>query len=82
MARFCKACGRSLDEDGHDLEDVSEGVKVETPVGTFKRFLHDAYNTRIQQFPGSLIAGSSFQPKQFFEITDAADREVPQVKFS
>src|SRR5690242_3377214 len=30
-----------------------------------------AYNTRIQQFPGSLIAGSTFQPKQFFEITDA-----------
>jgi LemA protein len=41
-----------------------------------------AYNTRIQQFPGSLIAGSTFQPKQFFEITDAADREVPQVSFS
>jgi LemA protein len=41
-----------------------------------------AYNTRIQQFPGSLIAGSSFQPKQFFEITDPGDREVPQVSFS
>ena len=41
-----------------------------------------SYNTRIQQFPGSLIAGSTFQPKQFFEITDAGDREVPQVSFS
>ena len=41
-----------------------------------------AYNTRIQQFPGSLIAGSTFQPKQFFEITDGADREVPDVSFT
>ena len=41
-----------------------------------------AYNTRIQQFPGSLIAGSSFQAKQFFEITEPGDREVPQVSFS
>jgi LemA protein len=42
-----------------------------------------AYNTRIQQFPGSIIANQGgFQPKQFFEITDAADREAPQVSFS
>jgi LemA protein len=41
-----------------------------------------AYNTRIQQFPGSLIAGSTFEPKEFFEITEPGDREVPQVSFS
>src|SRR6266576_2028465 len=41
-----------------------------------------AYNTRIQQFPGSLIAGSTFQPRQFFEITEPTDREVPEVSFS
>ena len=42
-----------------------------------------AYNTRIQQFPGSIIANQGgFQPKQFFEIQDAADREVPEVSFS
>ena len=41
------------------------------------------YNTRIQQFPGSIIANQGgFQPKQFFEIQDAADREVPEVSFS
>jgi LemA protein len=40
------------------------------------------YNTRIQQFPGSLIAGSTFQPKEFFEITEPSDREVPEVSFS
>ena len=41
------------------------------------------YNTRIQQFPGSIIANQgSFTAKPFFEITDAADRETPQVSFS
>jgi LemA protein len=42
-----------------------------------------AYNTRIQQFPGSIVANQGgFQPKQFFEIGDAAEREAPQVSFS
>jgi LemA protein len=41
------------------------------------------YNTRIQQFPASIIANQgSFTAKPFFEITDAADREVPQVSFN
>ena len=41
------------------------------------------YNTRIQQFPGSVIANQGgFQPKPFFEIGDAAEREAPQVSFS
>ena len=42
-----------------------------------------AYNTRIQQFPGSIIANQGgFTAKTFFEIQDAADRETPQVSFS
>ena len=41
------------------------------------------YNTKIQVFPNSLIAGSrGFQPREFFEITDAADREPVQVSFN
>src|SRR5829696_3144895 len=41
------------------------------------------YNTRIQQFPWSIIANQGgFTAKPFFEIGDAADREVPQVSFS
>src|SRR5258708_24052890 len=41
------------------------------------------YNTRIQQFPGSIIANQGgFTAKPFFEIRDAADREGPQVSFS
>jgi LemA protein len=42
-----------------------------------------SYNTKIQQFPTSIIANQGgFTARQFFEITDAADRETPQVSFS
>jgi LemA protein len=41
------------------------------------------YNTRIQQWPWSVIAGQGgFTAKPFFEIGDAAEREAPQVSFS
>ena len=38
------------------------------------------FNTRIQIFPNSLLAGS-YKPRQFFEIEDAAERAVPAVAF-
>src|SRR3982750_1168169 len=42
-----------------------------------------SYNTDIQQFPGSIIANQGdFTPRPFFEITDAAEREAPQVSFT
>jgi LemA protein len=42
-----------------------------------------SYNTKIQVFPNSLIAGvAHFTPREFFEITDAADREPAMVDFS
>ncbi|HKH23200.1 MAG TPA: LemA family protein [Solirubrobacterales bacterium] len=41
------------------------------------------YNTRIQQWPWSVIANQGgFTAKPFFEISDAAEREAPQVSFS
>ena len=41
------------------------------------------YNTRIQIFPNSLIAArGDFEPREFFEIEVASDREVPQVSFT
>jgi len=40
------------------------------------------YNTRIQTFPGNMFASMfGFQPRQFFELSAPAEREVPQVKF-
>jgi LemA protein len=42
-----------------------------------------SYNTRIQQFPMSIIANQGgFTAKTFFEIGDAAEREAPEVSFS
>jgi LemA protein len=39
-------------------------------------------NTKIQSFPTNIIAGMfNFQQKQFFEITEPTDRDVPAVKF-
>jgi LemA protein len=40
------------------------------------------FNTRIAQFPTNLLAGSfGFKPREFFEITAPAEREVPKVSF-
>jgi len=42
-----------------------------------------AYNTKIQVFPNSLLAGPfGFSRREFFEIEDPADREPVKVSFS
>jgi len=42
-----------------------------------------SYNTKIQQFPMSIVAKQGgFTDKEFFEIGEPADREVPEVSFS
>ena len=39
-------------------------------------------NTKIQEFPSNFIAGFfNFTPREFFEISDAAERAVPKVSF-
>jgi LemA protein len=39
-------------------------------------------NTKIQQFPSNIIAGMfNFKPREFFEISAPAEREVPKVSF-
>jgi len=40
------------------------------------------YNTAREKFPGNIVAGMfGFEARDFFEIEDAAQREVPEVKF-
>ncbi len=40
------------------------------------------FNTKLQVFPTNLMANSlGFKARSFFELTDAAQREVPEVKF-
>ena len=41
------------------------------------------YNTSLMTFPTNMIGGMfGFAPEQYFEIADAAERAVPQVRFS
>lgn len=40
------------------------------------------YNNKTQVFPSNIIAGMfNFKEGEFFEITDVAEKEAPQVKF-
>jgi LemA protein len=42
-----------------------------------------AYNTKIQVFPNSIVANTGgFEEREFFEIEVAAEREAPQVQFT
>lgn len=41
-----------------------------------------SYNTKIQQFPTSIVANQGgFTDKEFFEIVDDSEREAPTVSF-
>ena len=39
------------------------------------------YNTRIQLFPNSLVAGAKFVPRELFQLDSPAERVVPVVAF-
>jgi len=42
-----------------------------------------SYNTKIQMFPNSIVAGTGgFEERDFFEIEIASEREAPQVSFT
>ena len=64
----------------------NELSNTETEIAAARRIYNgnvQAYNTKIQVFPNSLIAGvGHFTPREFFEIDDAADREPVKVDFS
>ena len=41
----------------------------------------NAYNTRIQLFPNSIVAGNKFSPRELFQLDSPAERAVPAVAF-
>jgi LemA protein len=63
----------------------AELAAIENEIQAARRIYNsnvEHYNTRTQQFPTVLIAGSmSFAPRQFFEVETPAERSVPQVAF-
>jgi LemA protein len=61
-----------------------ELASTENKIGFARQYYNDAatrYNNAREVFPANLISGG-FEPAELFEITVAAQREAPQVKFS
>lgn len=67
------------------LQLQEEISSTENKIAFSRQFYNDTvrdYNTGLQVFPQSLVAGMfSFRSKPFFELEDAAQREAPQVQF-
>lgn len=67
------------------LELQRELTDTEDKIQASRRFFNANvrdFNTRIQVFPGNLIAGMlGFSALEFFEVSDAKEKENVQVKF-
>jgi len=63
-----------------------ELTSTENKITFARQFYNDiatSFNTAQQVFPANLVAGAfGFQPAELFEITVAAEREVPRVDLS
>jgi LemA protein len=55
--------------------------RIQRARGTFNAHVRDL-NTRIEVFPGNLVAGTfGFAVREYFELDTAAERQVPKVSF-
>jgi LemA protein len=58
---------------------------IETEIQMSRRYYNGAardLNVKVESFPNNLVAGQfGFSKKEYFEITNEADRAVPSVKF-
>ncbi|MBU4305516.1 MAG: LemA family protein [Candidatus Omnitrophica bacterium] len=67
------------------LQLQEELTSTENKIAFARQYYNDEvmrYNTKIERFPDTVIAGMfNFTKAEFFEIEDAAQREAPQVKF-
>jgi LemA protein len=61
-------------------------TQIEDTVQNARRYYNAVVrdlNTKIQQFPGNIIAGMfNFKIREFFEISAPAEREAPKVSFT
>src|SRR6266487_5227627 len=61
-------------------------AQIEDTVQNARRYYNAVVrdlNTKIQQFPTNIFAGMlGFKPREFFEVTAAAEREAPKVSFN
>jgi LemA protein len=67
-----------------DLQNQLE--ETENKIAVSRQVYNDTvltFNNAIQVFPAVLIAGSlGFTKREFYEVEDAAEREVPEVSFA
>ena len=75
-----------LKATGNVAQLQEELTSTENKIAFARQLYNDqatVYNTRQQQFPGSLVAGIAHAaPAQLWEITDASEREVVKVDLS
>lgn len=75
-----------LKADQHFLQLQSQLAETEDRIAAGRRFYNGnvrAYNTRIDAFPSSIIAGVfDFEKAEYFEIEEAAARAPRQVDFA
>ncbi len=69
-----------------EFKDLSENLTAtEDKIAFARRFYNGNvrdYNTALQTFPTNLFASMlGFTAEEYFELTEAAEREVPKVKF-
>jgi len=59
--------------------------QIEDSVQNARRYYNAVvrdFNTKIAQFPSNILANMfGFKPREFFEISAPAEREVPKVSF-
>ena len=59
--------------------------EIEAAVQSSRRYYNAVvrdYNTTIEQVPSNIVANAfRFQPEEFFELDDLAERDVPKVDF-
>ena len=63
---------------------MAELSELEDQIQAARRIFNanvNAYNTRIQLFPNSLVAGAKFTPRELFQLDSPAERAVPAVVF-
>jgi LemA protein len=62
-----------------------ELTSTEDRISYSRQFYNDSvlkYDNKLETFPSNTIAGMfSFKPREYFEVQDPADREVPKVQF-
>jgi LemA protein len=82
----------ALAEAYPQLRAVESFTKLQGTLGEIEEYVQNArryynavvrdLNTKIAVFPSNIIAGMfGFQPREFFELKDAAQREAPKVSF-